>query len=486
MRIKFHFLFGGLIAATLLASTHGVRAANKPNIVFILADDMGWGDIEPNNPDSLVPTPHLNKLASQGMRFTDAHASGSTCAPSRYGILTGRNPMLWPRYQYRFDDQEWDCLTLPQMLKDAGYSTHCIGKWHFGVEFKGRDGSWGRPSRKGKWPGGQDNWDLTAETRYGPVDRGFDYFFGTPYQPGGGWLSNMEGNRLTDSNPEFSERGLPVSADFDIQKWLGLITGKTVDRITELSKTRNPFFLYFPINSPHSPIVPDEPFIGKTKAGAYGDYCHQVDWSVGQVMDAIHRAGIAENTILIFTSDNGSYMGVKETSLNTHKANAHFRGVKKDLWEGGQRVPYLVSWPGKINPGTVCEDTFSLMDHMRTLATILKIKLDKEDAPDSVDMAMAWAGKPVKKRTLFHYGTRVSGVRSGKWKLIEGWQEDSPSMKGRTLSDKELAERPEGQLYDLDQDEGEQNNLWDTYPEVVKNLRDELADYRKRTYTNKK
>lgn len=307
-----------------------------PNIIFFLADDMGWGDVHCNNPKSKIKTPNIDKLAQEGMRFTDAHCVGSLSAPSRFGLLTGRNPVNWTNYT-DIESEDWNCLTMPQMLQKQGYYTACIGKWHFGVLFEGKDGRWGAPSSiSGRFPTPTDKWILTSETRLGPSDRGFDYFFGSPLQPGEGWYVNMEGNKLL-GNPKLNP-DLPVTEDFNIQKWMGVILSKSKEKIQELSKGDQPFFLYFPLNSPHKPIVPDEPFMGRSGMGKYGDYCLQVDWCLGEIMKSIDDAGISDNTILIFTSDNGSFYypdspnsnleDKAELLENHHLANGPFKKGK--------------------------------------------------------------------------------------------------------------------------------------------------------------
>jgi len=465
----------------------------RPNIVFFFADDLGFGDVRCNNPESKIPTPNIDKLAEQGMRFTDAHSVGSLCAPSRFGLLTGRNPVNWTNY-VNIESDSWECLTMPEMLQKQGYYTACIGKWHFGVLFEGKDGRWGGPNPVGKrFPKPADNWILTAETRLGPTDRGFDYFFGTPLQPGGKWYANMEGNQLL-GNPKLSP-DLPATDDFDVQKWMRIILNKTVNKIHELSKKEQPFFLYFPINSPHKPIVPEDSFIGKTGIGKYGDYCNQVDWCFGEVAKAIDEAGIAKNTIFIFTSDNGSYyyphsvnsnkQDEKELKKNKHKANGEFKAGKGQPEEGGHRIPYIVRWPGHIEPGIVNETAISLGDHFATFAAITDYQLASDDAIDSWNILPLWKGTSsdidYSNRTIFHFNNnpRVDAVRHGKWKLIpECFYKEKKSKKDGKKKLTKIA----GQLYDLSTDPGEQVNLWDKHPEVVKELSSMLENYHERRF----
>ncbi|WP_430815093.1 sulfatase family protein [Carboxylicivirga sp. RSCT41] len=474
----------------------------RPNVIIFFADDLGSGDVQCYNPVSKIKTPNIDKLASQGVRFTDAHTVGSLCAPSRFGLMTGRNPAIWTNYT-DIESEAWNCLMMPEMFQQQGYATACIGKWHFGVLFEGKDGRWGAPSPVGKrFPAPADNWKLTAPTKSGPVDRGFDYFFGTPLQPGGGWHANMEGNTLL-GNPKLKPN-LPATKDFDNQKWMKVILGKTKEKIDELSAGDKPFFLYFPINSPHKPIIPDEEFIGKSGIGKYGDYCQQVDWCVGEVMEAIDKAGIAHNTILIFTSDNGSFYypgsvngnedDEQELRGNKHRANSIYKKGKGQPEEGGHRVPYIVRWPGQIEAGTVNNTTISLGDHFATFAELTGYELKPEDAIDSWNILPIIKGEQptenYSQRVFFHFNNnpRVDAVRMGQWKMIPAcyYKEKKPNKgrKGKLSPEEKKKMRTfvPGQLYDLSQDPGELNNLWEQHPEIVERLSIELKKYKKRKH----
>ncbi len=498
MKFKNLFLKFILFVAVTTIVFSTLKAQKKPNIIFFFADDLGYGDIQCNNPESKIKTPNVDLLANQGMRFTDAHSTGSLCAPSRYGLLTGRNPVNWQNY-VNIESDAWDCLTMPQMLQKQGYTTACVGKWHFGVLFEGLDGRWGAPTPEGgKFPPPVDNWKLTSETRLGPIDRGFDYFFGTPLQPGEGWYANMEGTRLL-GNPKLSPE-LPATDDFDIQKWMSVILVKAQEKIHELSEKEKPFFLYFPINSPHKPVVPDTNFIGKSGIGKYGDYCVQVDWCFGEVMKTIEDAGISDNTILIFASDNGSfyYSGAvhnnradeEELIRNKHRANGVFKKGKGQPEEGGHRIPYIVRWPGFIEPGTINKTTISLGDHFATFAAVTNYELTQDDAIDSWNILPLWTNSKSEinygNRTFFYFNNnpKVNAVRQGKWKMIpecyykerrKNRKEDSNKSSGNP---RESIFIP-GQLYDLDADPGEQVNLWEEHPEVVKELTAKLDEYHK-------
>lgn len=465
--------------------------SKKPNIVFFFADDLGYGDIRVNNPASKIPTPNIDKLASQGMRFTDAHCVGALCAPSRFGLITGRDAANWQHY-VNIESEAWNCKTMPQMLKEEGYYTSIVGKWHFGVLFKGKDGRWGAPNPiSGKFPKPKNNWKLSSPTRLGPLDRGFDYFFGTPLQPGGGWYANMEGRTLI-GNVKLSPN-LPKSDEFVHQDWMKQITGKAKEQIEVGTSKKEPFFLYFPINSPHKPIIPDKEFRGITGIGEYGDYVNQVDWCVGEILKAVDEAGIADNTIFIFASDNGSYYypgsrnnsqeDEEELKENHHKANGVFKSGKGNPEEGGHRIPYIVRWPGHIKAGSISTQLISLADHFATFAAITGYELKQEEALDSWNILPVWEGEipdsDMKNRTLFHFNRNpdVIAVRQGKWKMIpESYYKTK--KKGKKSKKSKKIQLP-GQLYDLSTDPGETNNVYELHPDIVDDLKNKLNVYRK-------
>lgn len=332
----------------------------QPNIVFILADDMGYGDIQAYNADSKIPTPNLNRLVSQGVQFTDAHSGSAVCTPTRYGLLTGRycwrtelkSGVLWPP-----DDKPLiglDRLTLAGMLKEQGYHTACVGKWHLGME-------WGK----------DDNGevDFNKSLEYGPTDVGFDEFFGIAGSldmiPFVFYRNKKSTVPLTEIQPKISFprfiREGPRGEGFDPGLVLDHLTDEAVDYINRRSAENNPFFLYFPMTAPHKPVWPTESFKGKTDLGPYGDFIHQTDWSVGKVLEALEKNGIKDNTLVFFASDNGSYMfrrqkeemdhlddpGIQGYLPSNHQANAIWRGTKADIWEAGHRIPFIARWPGK-------------------------------------------------------------------------------------------------------------------------------------------
>ncbi len=348
-------------ALLLLAPPEALMAIEaqpaKPNIVYILADDLGYGDVQALNPRrGRIRTPHFDSLVPQGMTFTDAHSGSSVCTPTRYGLLTGR-------YAWRTRLQNGvldgyvtpliaaDRLTVPALLQQHGYHTSCIGKWHLGFTIEGADKNGGKG--RGKLEGAP----IGSITRDGPLTRGFDEFFGFHH------ARMMKSVFTNDRVSEFIE---PVDM-------LPRLTQRATEQVAERAKAGRPFFLYFAMSSPHTPIVPSKPWQGKSGLGDYGDFVMETDWAVGEVLDALDRAGIANNTLVIVTSDNGCSPQAGTTRLENqgHFASAQFRGYKADVWDGGHRVPFLVRWPGKVKPGSHSSRLICHTDLMATCAEIL-------------------------------------------------------------------------------------------------------------------
>jgi arylsulfatase A-like enzyme len=477
---------------------------SKPNIVYILADDMGYGDLACQNPDSKIPTPYLDRLAAEGIRFTDAHSPSAVCTPTRYGILTGRycwrtqlkSSVLWP----------WDAplieaerLTVPKLLQQNGYHTACIGKWHLGWNWPTHDGaSINDTVAQGAWNSKvRDPWganvDFTKPIKDGPTTRGFDYYFGTavPNFPPYCFIENDRTVGLpTEMKPTsmFGTPG-PMLPGWKLVDILPGLTEKAVEYVGERARESDrPFFLYMPLTAPHTPIVPAPEFQGKSEAGLYGDFVHQVDWTVGQVMNALQRHGFRENTLIIFTSDNGSPARngkgasgpagsvVKETG---HHPSWKLRGMKADIWDGGHRVPFLARWPEHIRPGTTCDELICHSDLMATCAAILDEPLPNDAAEDSCNILPALLGekreKPIREAVVHHSGNGVFAIRQGTWKLIThlgsgGWT--------KPVSVKPEPGGPQGQLYSMDTDLSEQRNLWLERPDIVNRLTALLEKYK--------
>ena len=466
----------------------------QPNIIYILADDMGYGDMGCNNPDSKIPTPNLDRLAAQGMRFTDTHAPSSVCTPSRYALLTGRycwrtplkRGVLWP-----FDPPliEPDRLTVAGMLRQEGYRTACIGKWHLGWEWATHDG---KSANRGTAIGSPDpeqrqaleqNVDYGKPMRGGPIDCGFEEYFGVdvPNFPPYAWFDQ---DRLTEApsvekpNEMFGVPGRMVPG-WKLEEMIPELVRRVVDYIE--SSGSDPFFLYFPLTSPHTPIVPNEAFIGRSDAGLYGDFVCEVDWLVGEVMGALERKGIVDNTLLIFTSDNGPECiqaaagGCYEQIRNfDHYSMAHLRGAKRDTWEGGHRIPFIARWPDVTPAGTVCNQLTILGDFIATCAELTGVELKREEGEDSVSVLPLLQGEtdaPVREFAIHHSAHGNFAIRKGEWVFIDAPSGDDNQEPGWFKEERGYTPHDcPGELFNLRDDVSERENLYDEFPEVVQEL----------------
>lgn len=507
MKTAFSVLFAGLLCAVLAMPAQAERRALRPNIVFILADDLGYGDPQCYNAKSKVPTPNIDKLAAQGMKFTDAHTPSSVCTPTRYALLTGRytwrsrlkRGVLWGFDKPLLEDER---TTLPEMLRGtyAQYATAAIGKWHLGWVWMGKDGkpiSRRFPRNEGEQA--LDVVDFTRPVEGGPTEHGFDLYFGDdlPNMPP---YTFIENDRLlalpTELKPNamFGDPG-PMAPGWDLQAVQPTITGKAIEYILSREQRGEPFFLYMPLNIPHTPIVPDKPYLGKSEAGAYGDLVAQVDGIVGRVMQALDEANLADNTIVVFTSDNGSpardghtepkdgsrVMGQTPGSVIKkygHDPSAPWRGLKADIWEAGHRVPHIVRWPGVVQAGTVNDELICLVDWYATLADIHGMKLADDQAEDSFSFFNLLGGgtEPNRKSLIHHSGNATFAIRKDDWKLIENNLGSGGFSRPGNVKPK--ADGPQGQLYNLAKDPQESKNLWLDEPEKVKELLAELNTIR--------
>ena len=453
-----------LITALLLAPIMAMKAADAsmPNIVYILADDLGYGDVQCLNSErSRIATPCLDKLASQGMTFTDAHSGSSVCTPTRYGVLTGRyawRSRLQTGVLSGYDEPliAADRLTVPGLLKQNGYHTAIIGKWHLGYTIEGeakKSGGKGNRKDKGKGEGAP----MGSITLDGPVTRGFDEFFG--FHHARMMKSVFENDRVTQ-----------IIEPVDI---LPALVKRSSDFIAERSKAGQPFFLYLPLNSPHTPIVPSKEWQGKSGLGDYADFVMETDWAVGEVLNALDKAGIADNTLVFFTSDNGCSPVAQVDKLEEqgHFASADRRGYKADIWEGGHRVPFFVRWPGRVKADSQSAELICHTDLMATCAEILGTKLPNNAGEDSLSILPALLGTA---KTLIHDAVvhhSISGrfaIRQRQWKL-----EFCPGSGGwGKPGDAEAKKQglPDVQLYDLSTDIGEMKNLYSEQPKVVERL----------------
>lgn len=475
-----------LIIFFLLALTvGGVQAAGnlpesaKPNIVYILADDLGYGDVHCLNPQrGKIQTPHLDRLAEQGMTFTDAHSGSSVCTPTRYGVLTGR-------YAWRTRLQQGvlmglskpliaaDRLTVGKLLQQHGYQTACLGKWHLGMDWPG--GTTDNASAEGV------SVDYTQPIRNGPTSRGFDYFFGITASldmPPFIWIENDRTIGAATVRKKYLREG-PAASDFEAIGVLPGLVNKARDYIQQCvqgERRGRPFFLYLALNSPHTPILPSKEWQGKSGLGDYGDFVMETDWAVGQVLAALDQVGIAGNTLVIATSDNGCSPAAGTDRLERlgHFASAQFRGYKSDIWDGGHRIPFIARWPGVIKAGSRCEQLICLTDLMATCADILRTKLPENAGEDSVSILPLLQGgnRPVRESVVHHSINGRFAIRDGKWKLelcpgSGGW-----GKPGDAAARKEGL--PAVQLYDLTTDIGETHNAEKDQPEVVVRLTHEL------------
>lgn len=493
-----------LFAALLISVVMPVSAADKrrPNIVIILADDMGWGDPQCYQPDSKIPTPNLDQLAADGIRFTDAHTPSSVCTPTRYTLLTGR--YCWRTWLEKgvldgfgppliSSEEE----TLATMLKKVGYDTACVGKWHLGMQWHDKEGNpLGERGEQRFRPG--DTVDYQRDIKGGPNDVGFDHYFGisasldmAPYL----YLRNRRAETLpTERHDEikgtlfFNGVSGVKSPGFNIHEVLSRLGDDAVKLIEERKEDEAPFFLYMPLNSPHLPVSPAASSKGKSEAGDYGDFVWETDDVVGRVMDALDDAGIAENTLVLFTSDNGGLWHWWDFSADDdggkipmtgrgqyvkdfgHQSNAHWRGTKADIYEGGHRVPFIVRWPEAVQGGQVSDALVELTDVFATVAEITKAP-EKEGTSgmDSFSFLPVLKGESKSTRpfSVHHSLGGTFALRKEDWKMVEGRGSGGFTRPRRVEEMKGEISDSEGQLYDLKNDFQERENQWDYESERV-------------------
>lgn len=484
----------GIIMALAVGLT--ALAAEKPNVIFILADDMGYGDVSGLNPQSQIQTPNLDRMIGQGMSFSDAHTSSSVCTPSRYSLLTGR-------YAWRTRLKTGvltgysphllapDRMTVADVFSTAGYDTAGIGKWHLGMDLGTTDGA--ELAMAAKRHGTPENisWDVPIEN--GPNANGFDYFYGIsasldmpPYI----YIENDAFVGRPTVIKGFNRDG-EAHVDFEAIDTLGVITSKTVEYIENHSEQK-PFFIYMPLTAPHTPIVPSKNFQGQSALGPYGDFCMEVDWTVGQVLDALEKKGISDNTLVIFTADNGcsraaaaerfsKNMNLTPQSKGStdHHPSYIFRGSKADLWEGGHRVPFLALWPEGIKAGTKSGEIICLTDFMATAADIAGVVIPVDAGEDSLSFLPALKGGKtdvaMRAGIVNHSIAGRFAIRRGDWKL-----EFCSGSGGWTAPNDQAATAlglPPTQLYNLKNDPSESANVYDQHPEIVSELTKLLLDY---------
>ncbi len=453
----------------------------KPNIVFIFADDMGYGDVSAFNENSKIQTTNIDRIANEGVAFTDAHSSSSVSTPSRYSLLTGR-------YNWRSDLKSGvlmgynkaliapDRRTIASVLRDQGYQTACIGKWHLGWDWNNIEA-------------GKDSVDFSKPITNGPTTRGFDYFYGiiasldmAPYV----YVENDMPTALPDRETvndgmKYWRKG-PTASDFDHEQTLPNFINRAVDYIHDKSKDDKPFYLYLPLPAPHTPILPIKEYQGKSGLNPYGDFVLMVDDMVGKVMNALKEAGVDDNTILVFSTDNGCSPQAKFDELQEkgHYPSYIYRGHKADLFDGGHRIPCVVRWPAKIKPHTV-NQTVCLTDFFATFATIADYQLKDSEGEDSYNILPLLLnekeGDVIREATVHHSINGDFTIRKGEWKLLlspssGGWSFPKPGT-----DDEVIETLPLVQLYNMKTDPAEKNNVYAEHPEVVKELKDLMIKY---------
>ena len=475
-----------LLLVCLTASCSQVQeppdvSRSDPNIVIILADDMGMGDIGAYSASSKVPTPSLDTLAAAGMRFSDAHSPSAVCTPTRYGLLTGR-------YSWRTSLKkgvlkgysplliDTDRSTIATMLREQGYVTAAIGKWHLGL-------------------GSEEVTDYSKPLSPGPNDVGFDYFFGIPasldmapytYVEDDRVFTSFDGDEVDASKKRrlggggFWRAG-PVAHGFVHEEVLPRITERSEAYIRDQvnSGADKPFFLYIPLSAPHTPWMPTPEFIGKSGAGYYGDFAAQVDHSVGRIMKTLRETGVADNTIVVFTSDNGAHWTLEDIDEWEHRANMRYRGQKADIHEGGHRVPLIVSWPGQVPANTESGHLTTLTDLYATLAAAVGAEPGMEDGVDSESILPTLLGNDqdqVSRGPVVHHSVRgMFAIRDGDWKLVEGLGSGGFTQPAII---EQVEGGPAGQLYNLKVDPFEENDLYKERPDIVERLTRTLNEIR--------
>ncbi|OON93222.1 MAG: arylsulfatase [Candidatus Epulonipiscioides saccharophilum] len=456
----------------------------KPNIVYILADDMGYGDVLKYNENCKINTVNLDKMCDAGLRFTDAHTTSAVCTPSRYGILTGRynwRSKLKSEVLGGYSEPliEEETKTIGQLLQDEGYQTACIGKWHLGMSFAKTDDFVEKPGFKTC-----NGVDYSAIIEGGPNTRGFDYFYGIAASLDMPPYIYIEDNRFTDQEPFEVTAGIPgrkgawwrsgpTGKNFVHENVLDDLCDKVLEKIEEYKE--NPFFIYFPLTAPHGPILPSQEFIGKSNTNFYGDFVLHCDDVVGRVMQKLTELNIADDTILVFTTDNGCspIADFEELHALGHYPSYVFRGHKADVYEGGHRVPYIIKWPNGIKAGSVTDKTVCLSDFFATVADLLDYQITPSMCVDSFSNLPLWNNEDVNIReSVIHQSCDGSlALRKGDFKLIMcstggGW--------GKVKALEMYEGMPDFQLYNLKDDISERKNLVNEHPEIFDAMKKEL------------
>ncbi len=473
---------------------------NKPNIVIIYTDDQGYGDVSALNPDAKFKTPNIDKIANGGIIFTDGHSSDAICTPSRYTLLTGR-------YSWRTDLKrgvlkadgpcliDKDRITIASLLKENGYNTAMVGKWHLQMEFAGSLG---------------ENRDWSLPFTDGPIEKGFDYFFGIAASMNYGILTYLENNKVLDPPTLWTEKKIlemyndvppnayrmtppydidrgegktrvEVAPSFNDELVLATFAEKAVEYINkaaEDAKNGTPFFLYMPLTSPHLPHCTHPDFQGRSDCGNYGAFMEETDFRVGQVLDALKANGLEENTLVIFSSDNGAETNYKhQRDTFNHYSSMNFKGGKRDIYEGGHRVPFLMRWPKVIEPGRKVNIPVCQSDYLATIAEVIGVTIPDSVGEDSYSLYPVLKSKnfdtSLRGAVIHHSGRGYFAIREGKWKLnmLRG---SGGSRKPRLKKIKEGEAIYE--LYDMTKDPGETTNLFFEHPKIVERLTQRITE----------
>ncbi|MCC5941741.1 MAG: arylsulfatase [Balneolaceae bacterium] len=474
------------------------RETNNPNIIILFVDDMGYGDIGVYNENSKIPTPNIDGLAEEGIRFMDAHAPGALCHPSRYGLLTGRYPFrtdvtVWPNEPVIEEGR----MTFASLLQSQGYKTVMVGKWHLGFDESQTTERSSDIDQNMSTRAAYRQYDENLPLPGGPFDRGFDSFFGIrastdipPYfyirddrvvnPPTDRVDDNFSGGIWTDIQGAFWREG-GIAPDLELIDVLPrfIDESREVIRNHAANSQDQPLLLYVALPAPHTPWLPTEQFEGVSGAGMYGDFMAMVDSKIGEILSALQQTGMAEESLVIFTSDNGPVWYDKDTEKFGHDSMGGLRGMKGDAYEGGHRMPFIVRWPGVVEPGSVTNQTISFTDMLATFADLTGTELPEKAGEDSFSILPVLTGsqpetEAVRPPVVVTVGRGMRSIQDGTWKLIDGLGSGgftSPSYIEPGPGD------PEGQLFNLEEDLAETNNLWHDYPEIVDQFLQLLEKY---------
>ncbi|EKJ98932.1 arylsulfatase A [Rhodopirellula baltica SH28] len=504
LRSPFAISFIILLGSVVCVSSALAETKTHPNVLILYADDLGYGDLNLQNAESKIPTPNLDRLARSGMRFTDGHSSSGICTPSRYALLTGRHH--WRDFHgivNAFGESvfEPEQLTLPEMFQEHGYQTAAIGKWHLGWDWDAIKKPDAKPFGQGRKKGfGPEAFDWTKSIPDGPLAHGFDSYFGDtvinfpPYC----WIENDKVVKAPDTIMDTAKwkpikegnwecRPGPMTSDWDPYQNIPTTLARGVQFIESQKESDQPFFLYFAFPAPHAPIIPNDEFDGRSGAGPYGDYVCETDDACGKLLRALEQSGQRDNTIVIFSADNGPerYAYARDEKYD-HWSSQPFRGLKRDLYEGGHHVPFVIHWPGVTDAGSTCDALVSQVDLFATLAEMLGHSIPDGQAKDSRSLMPLLKEPKRQHRQSLVQNTRVDeyAIRDGKWLLIDA---KSGYVSGRNKGWESRRQIPADdklphELYDLSVDIGQSENVAGEHPEIVERMKALLQTIREDGY----